>query len=69
MIISFLRKFPKETQLISFMLFHHNLIKGNEKEENAEEMCITVIMPFEANSAFVLIDSSYCVPSGPCHLL
>lgn len=51
------------------MPFHHNLIKGNGKEENAEEMYITVIMPFEANSAFVLIDSSYCVPSGPCHLL
>lgn len=69
MIISFLIKFTKEIQIIPFMPFHHNLVKGNGGEENAEEIFITVIISFEANSAFVIIDSGHCVPSGPCHLL
>lgn len=45
--------------------FHHNLIKGNENKENAEEMYITVIVPFKLNSAFFIKDLGHCVPSGP----
>lgn len=53
--------------MIFLMFFHHNLIKGNENKENAEEMYITVIVPFKLNSAFV-IDLGHCVPSGPHYL-
>lgn len=51
------------------MAFHHNLIQGNENEENAEEMSTIVSVLYEANSAFVIIDFGHPVPSGPCSLL
>lgn len=61
-------KFTKEIQIF-FLPFHHNLIKEDGGEENATKIHTIVIIPFEANSAFVMIDSGHCVPSDPCHLL
>lgn len=50
------------------MPFHYNLIKENGGEENAEEIYTIVIISFETNSAFVIIDSGHYVPLGQCHM-